>query len=148
MVSLINNFDAQYGLTPPSDSVMTYLSRTVSGPRANHMAEADAEMSLTPQEKYLYNTHLANLNGPGKVVYPMGDISSLYQMSFERDGKTYNIPTIWGGKALPPDDAVKAAEATGLERFPSYATPKEAEDRYGQLHDYLARDTNDFRGTQ
>jgi hypothetical protein len=143
---LINNFDANYGLTPPSDSTMEYLSRNVVGPRANHMADADAAMRLTPEEKYLYNTHLSNLNGPGKVVHPMGDISSLYQMSFERDGKIYNIPTIWGGKALPPGDAVKAAEATGLEKFPAYDTPEEAEGRYGQMHDYLAKDTNDFRG--
>jgi hypothetical protein len=120
------------------------------GPRANHMAEADADLGgLTPEEKFLYNMHLTNLHGRGRLEQPNGAISSLIQMSFDRDGKTYNIPTLWGGKQLPPDDAIRAAEKVGLDKFPAYKSQDEAEARYQQLHDYLARDTGDMiRGNQ
>lgn len=120
------------------------LTRTQAGPRANHMADADADLSLTPEEKHLYNTHLDNLNGSGKVVHPGGDISTLYQMSFERDGKTYAIPTVWDGKILEPDDAIKQAEKTGLDKFPSYKDEATAESRYKAMHDYMEKDTADF----
>lgn len=101
-------------------------------------------MNLTPEEKFLYNTHLQNLNGTGKIVHPDGSISSLLQMSFEQDGKFYNIPTVVGGKQLAPIDAIKAAEKVGLDKFPSYSSADEAEARYNALHDFLGRDTADF----
>jgi hypothetical protein len=108
------------------------------------MAEADAAMSLTPEEKFLYNTHLQNLNGPGKIVHPDGSISSLLQMSFESNGKIYNIPTVWNGKQLEPDEAIKAAVSVGLNKFPSYNSEDEAEARYDAMHGFLERDTGDF----
>jgi hypothetical protein len=124
---------------------LTGLDRIQAGPRANHMAEADAAMSLTPQEKFLYNTHLQNLNGPGKVVHPEGAISSLYQMSFQNDdGKIYNIPTVWNGKILEPPDAIDAARKTGLDKFPSYDNQDDAESRYNAMHGFLEKDTGDF----
>jgi len=132
---------------PPEIGLLgTPLASVEAGPRANYMAAADAAMSLTPEEKYLYQTHLQNLYGAGKVVHPGGDISTLLQMSFEGPGgKTYSIPTVWGGQALKPGDAIRMAERTGgLDRFPSYATGDEAEARYQQLHDYLGRDTQEF----
>jgi hypothetical protein len=141
--------DATYApnaLAPPDVGSLAALGHVEAGPRANYMAEADAAMNLTPEEKYLYQTHLQNLYGTGKVVHPDGSISSLLQMSFEGPGgKTYSIPTVWGGQALPPRDAIRMAEQTGgLDRFPSYASGDEAEARYQQLHDYLGRDTADF----
>jgi len=132
---------------PPDTGLLgTPLAHAEAGPRANYMAEADAAMNLTPEEKYLYQTHLQNLYGTGKVVHPDGSISSLLQMSFEGPGgKTYSIPTVWGGQALQPREAIGMAERTGgLDRFPSYATSDEAEARYQQLHDYLGRDTQEF----
>jgi len=129
---------------PPLSGLDPSLRRVEPGPRANYMAEADAAMNLTPAEKYLYNTHLANLEGTGKIVHPSGAISSLLQMSFDRNGKVYNIPTVWGGKQLEPDEAIAAADQVGMDKFPSYATADEAEARYQQLHDYLAKDTGDF----
>lgn len=131
--------------TAAPDPTSPGMNRIEPGPRANHMAEADAEMSLTPQEKFLYNTHLQNLNGTGKIVHPDGSISSLLQMSFQaEDGKIYNIPTVVGGKQLPPNEAIKAAMQVGLDKFPSYSSENEAEARYNQLHDFLGRDTGDF----
>jgi hypothetical protein len=137
---------APNALAPPDVGSLAALGHVEAGPRANYMAEADAAMNLTPEEKYLYQTHLQNLYGTGKVVHPDGSISSLLQMSFEGPGgKTYSIPTVWGGQALAPADAIRRAELTGgLDRFPSYASGDEAEARYQQLHDYLGRDTADF----
>jgi hypothetical protein len=128
----------------PDASTLPGMNRIQPGPVANHMAEADAAMDLTPQEKFLYNTHLANLHGPGKIVHPDGSVSSLLQMSFEQDGKFYNIPTVVGGKQLAPGDAIKAAEKVGLDKFPSYPSEEQAEARYDALHEFLGRDTADF----
>jgi hypothetical protein len=116
------------------------------GPRANHMAEAEAALGgLTPEEKFLYNMHLTNLHGRGRLEQPDGSVSSLIQMSFEGPGgKTYNIPTLWGGRQLPPDEAIARAQKIGLDKFPSYASGDEAEARYRRLHDYLAKDTGDM----
>lgn len=153
-MSLINGvpdlLDPTFGMTRPrpllESGAAPGMTRNQPGPRANHMGEADQNMGLTPQEKFLYNMHLQNLNGPGKIVHPDGSISSLLQMSFEKDGKTYNIPTVWGGKQLEPNDAIKEAEKIGLEKFPSYSTSEEAEARYDAMHEFLGRDTNDFIG--
>jgi hypothetical protein len=151
MASLINGPDvAVLGsrmpllASPPPAQADPALSQNFPGPRANHMAEADAALELTPQEKFLYNTHLQNLNGTGKIVHPDGSVSSLLQMSFEQDGRFYNIPTVVNGKQLAPTDAIQAAERVGLDKFPSYDSAEEAESRYDAMHDFLGRDTADF----
>ena len=55
--------------------------------------QAHQALQLTPQERGLYERHLANLNGPGKVEHPDGSISTLYQMSVTGPGnQIYNIP--------------------------------------------------------
>lgn len=136
--------DPTYGMTPLASGTIAGMNRVQPGPVANHMAEADQALDLTPQEKFLYNTHLQNLNGTGKIVHPDGSISSLLQMSFGRDGKTYNIPTVWGGQQLAPGNAIKAAQQVGLDKFPSYPSEDEAEDRYQAMHGYLEKDTSDF----
>ena len=110
-----------------------------------NMQAAVREMGLSPQEQYLYQTHLDNLYGPGKVVHPNGDVSTLYQMSFDRDGKTFNIPTVWGGAIVPPGEAIQRADKAGLDRFPSYASGDEAERRYQAMHGYMDRDTAAYR---
>jgi hypothetical protein len=139
----------QTGVAPDVGRLGTPLANVAAGPLANHMAEAHAAMNLTPQEKFLYQTHLDNLQGTGKVVHPNGSISSLLQMTFDKGGRTWSIPTVWNGQALPPDAAISMAEQTGgLERFPSYASGDEAEARYQQLHDYLGQDTADWIARQ
>lgn len=153
MASLINGLSDAFSVgaplpgpaAPPPDATNSpEMNRIQAGPRANHLVEADAAMNLTPEERYLYNTHLQNLNGTGKIVHPDGSISSLLQMSFEQDGKFYNIPTVVGGKQLGPRDAIRAAERVGLDKFPSYDSEDEAEARYSALHEFLGKDTADF----
>lgn len=107
--------------------------------------QAQNEMSLTPQERALYERHLENLNGPGKVMHPDGGISTLYQLSFTGPGnKVYNVPSVYDGKILQPDEAIKRAEQYGLNYFPSYQDQKTAEARYQQMHGYMERDTQEY----
>lgn len=106
--------------------------------------KAKADLKLTPQEEALYQRHLTNLTGPGGVDNPDGSRSTLFQTSFERGGKTYNVPTVWDGKILKPDDAIKRAEREGLDKFPSYGSEDEAEARYGKMHDYMDQDTGRY----
>lgn len=105
-----------------------------------NMRSANSAMRLTPQEMALYQHHLDNLQ-KGGVQNPDGSTSTLYQLSFDSGGRTYNVPTIYGNTKLSPDDAIALAHKIGLERFPSYGSGFEAENRYNKMHGYLERDT-------
>lgn len=105
---------------------------------------AQRDLALSPQESALYERHLSNLGGPGGVDNKDGSRSTLYALTANIDGKEYIIPTVQGGKIMQPKEAIEAAKAEGLGNFPSYATAKEAEDRYQKLHQYMERDTSDF----
>jgi hypothetical protein len=104
-----------------------------------NMLAANAAMRLTPQEMALYQHHLDNAQ-KGGVQNPDGTTSTLYQLSFDDGGRTYNVPTIYGNTRLSPDDAIALARKIGLQNFPSYASDFEAENRYHRMHNYLERD--------
>lgn len=98
-------------------------------------------LKLTPAEKYLYQYHLNNLYGTGKVRQPSGDISTVLQSVVTGpDGRFYNIPTVWGGKILDPKMAAQQAARLGWKNWPSYGSVKDAERRYQQMHEYMERD--------
>ena len=100
---------------------------------------------MTTQERGLYERHLANLHGAGKVQHPDGSISTLYQMTVTGpDGRYYNIPSVYQGQILTPERAVKAAEQQGWHQFPSYSTPEDAEARYQQMHEYMDQDVGRY----
>lgn len=101
-------------------------------------------MKLTTEEKTLYQRHLSNLTGPGGVNNPDGSRSTLYEMTVGFGDRTYVLPRVWDGKILSVDQAISRAKQVGLNRFPSYGSAKEAEDRYSKLHDYMERDTDAF----
>lgn len=103
-----------------------------------NLEAADKELKLTPQEKALYQRHLKNLSLGG--VPNKGETSTLFQTSVEIDGKIYNIPTVWDGEILPPDRAIDRAVKEGLDKFPSYASESEAEQRYQAMHGYMEKD--------
>ena len=115
-----------------------------------HFDQANTELRLNPQEQSLYLRHLTNLNGPGGVDNPptkdnpVGSRSTLYQTNVDIDGKNYNLPTVYDGKIISVDDAVDRAKAQGLDRFPNYASPQTAEDRYQQMHGYMDKDVIDY----
>lgn len=115
-----------------------------AAPLASQLDAADRALKLTPQERALYQRHLTNLTGSGGVDNPDGSRSTLFQASVEIEGRTYNIPTVWDGKILKPEDALKRAEREGFDKFPSYASSEEAETRYGKMHDFMERDTAAF----
>jgi hypothetical protein len=111
----------------------------------DNFAQAKTDLNLTPQEINLYQHHLTNLSGNGKVIQPNGDISTVLQETVEHDGKTYNIPTVWDGKILPPDQAEARAAAAGWDKWPSYANEQDAEARYNQMHAYMNKDVGNFK---
>lgn len=111
------------------------------------LADADAAMKLTPQEKALYQRHLTNLTGPGGVDNPDGSRSTLFQATVDHDGKTYAIPTVWDGKILPVDQAVERVRAEGWDKFPAYKNPEEAEARYQKMHGFMEQDTASFKAS-
>lgn len=110
----------------------------------SHFHSANANMLLTPQEQDLYLRHLSNLWGAGGVDNPDGSRSSLSQMGIGIDGRTYNLPTVYEGRHLSPEDAIARAHTQGFGLFPSYSSEDEAERRYQQMHDYMAQDTADY----
>ncbi|MGY3393432.1 hypothetical protein ACVWW6_006023 [Bradyrhizobium sp. USDA 3311] len=131
------------------------------GPRSeDSAAQAAAELKLTPQEQALYARHLTNLRGPGGVDNADGSRSTLYQSVVEHNGRFYNVPTVWNGKIeaekftrpsdgkvfdVPNATAKRNIESAGWDSFPSYATAKEADDRYEAMHKYMEQDTARYR---
>lgn len=93
---------------------------------------------LTPQEQFLLNHHEKEL-ARGGVKNADGSISTVKQITVERDGRTYSIPTIWDGKEVDTKTAIKKAEERGWSNWPSYASEKEAQARYDQIHTVMDR---------
>jgi len=110
---------------------------------------ATQQLRLTPQEQALYQRHLENLYGSGKVVHPDGGISTLYQMSVEGPGKRhYNIPSVYDGHILHPTQAIQRAEQAGWHQFPSYPSGEEADARYQAMHGYFDQDMDRYHALQ
>ena len=105
---------------------------------------ANASLGMNPQEQALYQRHLSNLTGPGGVNNPDGSRSTLFQMNAGIGGQNYNLPTVYDGRVLPPQEAVARARTQGIGNFPSYPTPQAAEDRYQQMHGFMDKDTSSY----
>ena len=132
--------DASAGPLGPPPAAAPQVAQS-SGPDLTNFKAADTAMKMTPQEQALYQMHLTNLSGPGGVDNPDGSRSTLYQITVQFGDKTLVLPTVWGGKILPPDQAIQMAKQYGLDKFPSYGSDKEAQDRYDQMHNYMEQDT-------
>ena len=112
---------------------------------AEPIDRAHQALRMTAQERGLYERHLANLNGPGKVMQPDGSVSTILQMNVQGpDGRHYNIPSVYNGKALGFPEAIRNAEQQGWHNFPSYPTPEDAEARYQQMHEYMDQDVGRY----
>jgi hypothetical protein len=132
--------EAQQGWTE-SEDVLDWREGSVHKKAAETAQKA---LGLTPQERALYDLHLSNLWGKGGVDHPDGSRSTLLRVSFEHDGKTYNVPSVYDGKVLSPKEAVERALDTGIGQFPSYRSRREADARYEQMHRYMESDTADY----
>ena len=122
--------------------VQSLLSKV--GNRNKNFQIAREKLSLTPQESALYSRHLDNLYSSGGVDNPDGSRSTLYQTTVGIDGRQYIIPTVWNGKILSVENAIREAEKIGLDKFPSYSSVDEAENRYGDIHRYMEQDMSDY----
>ncbi len=120
------------------------IGMPITSPPQNNYQAAVKELGLNPQEQALYQRHLTNLYGSGGVDNPNGSRSTLYQMSAGVGNKVYNMPTVYEGKILPPDEAFNRAMQEGINQFPSYDTQDEAEQRYQKMHNYMERDTAQY----
>lgn len=112
------------------------------------LPQATRDFGLTPEEQHLYQHHVYNMNNGMEVRQPDGSVSTILQAVVDGpNGKFYNIPTVWGGEVLPIPEALQAVQQTGgLEKWPSYATPEEADQRYMAMHGYMDRDIGQFLG--
>jgi len=92
------------------------------------MADDAPDVStFTPQEKFLYEHHLQNLAMP-EAQNEDGTHSSLLATTMSFGDKTYILPSIYNGKRFDkPEDIEREARNVGLENFPSYASPEEAD---------------------
>jgi hypothetical protein len=106
----------------------------------NMKAVATKKLGLSDEEQFLYQHHLDNL-AKGGVAAPGGKTSTILAQTVESDGKHYVIPTVWDNKIVSGDQATKNAQAIGFDKFPSYDSEVEAENRYMQMHDYMDKDT-------
>ena len=96
-------------------------------------------LGLNQQERSLYQHHLNELSRGG-VRNADGTGSTVKQMTTEFDGRTYNLPTVWGGNVLSEKEAILRALSSGLDKFPSYKTRDEAQKRYDLMHGFMEQD--------
>lgn len=121
----------------PTPGVQTAAPGAI--PRTN-LEAAERELGLTPQEKYLYEHHLANLSRGG-VKNRDGTISTVLSIGVQIDGREYVIPTVWDNKIVAnPAEAIERAKAVGLDKFPSYANAQEAINRGAKIKRFMDRD--------
>jgi hypothetical protein len=144
-----DRFRAEMEQPPPSQAPyddplkkIGLLDRGLDPSLLKNLEAARKELKLTPEEDNLYQRHLENLWGSGGVDNPDGSRSSLYQAVVPGSNGYHNIPTVWGGKILPIEQALQRAQP--LDQFPAYKTPEEADDRYMKMHDYMQKDTGDY----
>lgn len=97
------------------------------------------DLNLNQQENNLYLHHQNNLETGKAVQNADGSVSTVRQITVERGGKTYNIPTVWDGKILSNQDAIKRAGQEGWDKWPSYKSDKEAQARYDQMHQVMGK---------
>lgn len=146
-------------LAPQQDTSNFYTAATAQPQFQSNLLAAADMLKLNPQERALYQRHIENLIGSGGVDHPNGSRSTLYQAVQEKDGRFYNIPTVWGGKIetepyknprtgkmmdVPNQTALQNVERAGWDNFPSYATPDEAEQRYQLMHSFMEGDTQRY----
>lgn len=130
---------------PVEDPDAAIEAQVEASNKAPNLSAADRTMKLSPEEKNLYQTHLANLESKGGIDNPDGSRSTLSQATIEHDGKVYSVPTVFNGKRLDKrEDIVAAVDKVGWDKFPAYATAEEAQARYDKLHGFMEKDTEDY----
>jgi hypothetical protein len=95
-------------------------------------------LKFTPEEMFLYNHHIRNLQAGG--VPNQGGLSTIFNITAEFGGKHFVLPTVWDNQIIPPEAAIARAREVGLEKFPSYKSEKEAKRRYNELHLFMSKD--------
>jgi hypothetical protein len=119
--------------------------RGLSSVTSPNFVAAVRDLHLTPQEQHLYQHHLANLTAGG-VWNRDGSVSTLLETTFNVNGRVYLIPTVWNNVIVDPDVGMRMAQREGLQNYPSYGSEQEAEQRYSQMHVYMARDLGTMFG--
>lgn len=99
--------------------------------------DAVQKLGLNAQEQNLYKHHLDEIMRMGSN--DEGATSTVRQLGIEHNGRQYNIPTIYNGEILKPEDAIKRAMPR-IDKYPSYKDADEAEARYQLMHDYMEKD--------
>lgn len=116
--------------------------------RDRGLRTASENLKLNARERNLYQRHLTNLYGTGGVTGEMGNRSTLMATTVGFGGRTYLIPTVWGGKILDDDQAILKAKKLGLRNFPQYKSVEEAQARYSKMHDYMDMDVEAYVNAQ
>ena len=123
----------------PSDVVKQDFSALQNQSREKVATSPDIP-AMSEQEKNLYAHHLNNLEHGGYVQQNPKDVSTVFNITTEINGKTYIIPTVWNGQIVSPQQAIQIAMQQGIEKFPSYGSEEEANKRYDVLHERMSRD--------
>lgn len=110
----------------------------------DRLQEVSRALGLNQQERALYARHLRNSQGGG-VKNSDGSLSTIRSITIEEDGKHYVLPTVWDGKILSGEEAVRRAAKEGLEKFPSYGSNDEALSRYEAMHKFMEEEQMERR---
>ena len=106
--------------------------------------DAKRRLFLSPQEQNMYQLHLHNLWSDDGYSHPDGGRSTYYMTPHEENGRVYALPGVAEGRLLDRSESVDRARQQGLDNFPSYGSHEELNQRYGDLHQAMEKDTNDW----
>jgi hypothetical protein len=141
--------DAMNDAATPEDNTSEQTKKAFGGSKTERDLPSKSQigsLKLNPQEEHLYEHHVNNIKNGKFVRNDNGSVSTIFQTSIDIKGKTYNFPTVWDGKILSPHDAAdRAIKEKGLDYWPSYKDPTEAETRYSKMHDVMAPDVNSLQ---
>jgi hypothetical protein len=139
--------------TDPSDRSDEDQGARLSSDKLGNMHQAMVDLNLTDEEVNLYMHGLRNLHSGGGYEHADGSLSPIMARlqpvsAADPDGQQYLIPTAHGSSLLNDRelaDAIEENQRGGLDAYPKYAGPKEAMQRYADIHAYMNKDVVDKR---
>jgi len=73
--------------------------------------------------------HYTNIANGNSIPHDDGSLSTVRNITIERDGLVYVLPTVWDGDIVDTDTAIRFSTKIGAD-WPVFSSEKEASDWY------------------
>ena len=73
--------------------------------------------------------HFTNIANGNSIPHDDGSLSTVKNITIERDGLHYVLPTVWDGREVDTETAIRFSTKVGVD-WPVFSSEKEANDWY------------------